>query len=254
VDLHSNGVYWGDASPNNLLLQFVEVRIPQLGRRSRLRALLADAETVELYPSLSRGLREDDLERFFESVRWFNEDLRLKGVPEPRLAGPAERDALLEAYERRLAVAQEAKGFAAATGLEPGKVLGDVEHHHYLNTLRKHIEEHRWYLGEQLGRAVELPEAADDWYRNAFLPVCDLLRHEDAVAYFPGKTAAELYVEIMTHKYYASRARGRDVGMIFAIHDYIDRFGTDQPKVDFWQRMSTRLREIFGWREAEEGA
>ncbi|HEX4953472.1 MAG TPA: DUF4032 domain-containing protein [Thermoanaerobaculia bacterium] len=245
VDLHSNGVYWGDASPDNLLLQFVQMRIPLIGRRSRLRALLADAETVELYPALSPGLRRADLDHFIEAVAWVNEDLRLAGLDPVRLAGPADRAALLAAYQRRLAVVTEAKEFRAATGLEPSRVLGDVSHPSYWNTLRKHIEEHRWYLAESSGAAVELPAAAADWYEKVFLPVCALFREAGAIDQLPGKTAAELYVDVMTHKYFLSRSLGRDVGMVVATRDYLERFSDEAARSPLWRKVLERLGEIL---------
>ncbi len=249
VDLHSHGVYWGDGSLDNVLIQFVAVRIPQIGRRTRLRALLADAETAEIHPALSPGLRQADLEVFVEAMRWLSEDLRLQGVVREPLATAADRDYLLAAYERRFAVTVEAASFTAETGLEPAAVLGEVDHPAYLNTLRKHIEEHRWYLGERRGEAVSLSEAAADWLRTVFEPVCKLLREAGVETYFPGKTAAELYVDIMTHKYFLSRQRGEDVGMIVATRDYAERFGEARRAAAFWQRLGQRLREIFGWRE-----
>lgn len=251
VDLHSRGVYWGDASLDNLLIQFVQVRIPQIGRRTRLRALLADAETVEVHPALSAGLRRADLDHFIESIEWFAEDLRARGDLAGPVATAADRDYLLEAYGRRLAVAMEAPAFEAATGLELAADLGEVEHPTYLKDLRQHIGEHRWYLGERQGEPVTLPLAARDWLANVFLPVCELFRQAGVVDLFPAKTAAELYVEVMTHKYFLSRAEGRDVGLPAAVKDYGERFGDQPPLAAFWRRVLRGLRGLSG--DAGEG-
>ena len=53
VDLHRNGVYWGDCSLANTLF-----------RRDgdRIQAYLVDAETSEVHPSLSDGQRAYDLD------------------------------------------------------------------------------------------------------------------------------------------------------------------------------------------------
>ena len=75
IELHEHGVYWGDPSLANAL-----IRID--GRR--ILAIMADAETSELFPGpISDGLREQDLMLFSESLAWQAEDLRqARGLPE----------------------------------------------------------------------------------------------------------------------------------------------------------------------------
>jgi hypothetical protein len=75
VELHEHGVYWGDPSLANILIRLD-------GRR--ILAIMADAETAELFPGpVSEGLREQDLASFGESLIWQSEDLRLaQGLPE----------------------------------------------------------------------------------------------------------------------------------------------------------------------------
>ncbi len=75
IELHEHGVYWGDPSLANAL-----IRID--GRR--ILAIMADAETSELFPGpISEGLREQDLALFGESLAWQAEDLRqARGLPE----------------------------------------------------------------------------------------------------------------------------------------------------------------------------
>ena len=75
VELHEHGVYWGDPSLANIL-----IRID--GRH--ILAIMADAETAELFPgTISDGLREQDLERLGGARFWQDEDLRqARGLPE----------------------------------------------------------------------------------------------------------------------------------------------------------------------------
>src|SRR6266699_4355417 len=75
IELHEHGVYWGDPSLANVL-----IRID--GRR--ILAIMADAETAELFPEpASEGLREQDVASFGESLIWQAEDLRReRGLPE----------------------------------------------------------------------------------------------------------------------------------------------------------------------------
>lgn len=75
IELHEHGVYWGDPSLANIL-----IRID--GRR--ILAIMADAETAELFPGpVSEGLREQDIASFEESLIWQGEDIRqARGLPE----------------------------------------------------------------------------------------------------------------------------------------------------------------------------
>ena len=89
VDLHRNGVFWGDCSLANTLF-----------RRDgdRIQAYLVDAETSEVYPALSDGQRAYDLEILVENVAFGLADLAaMQGGPRtpttrsPRPSGVRDR-------------------------------------------------------------------------------------------------------------------------------------------------------------------
>ncbi len=75
IELHEHGVYWGDPSLANALIRI---------DGKRILAIMADAETAELFPGpIFDGLREQDLAQFGESLAWQAEDLRqARGLPE----------------------------------------------------------------------------------------------------------------------------------------------------------------------------
>jgi hypothetical protein len=246
VDLHGHGVYWGDASLANMLIHFAKVDIPYVGRRTELKAVLADAETVEFHPHLSDALRASDFGYFLESMEWVTEDLRLAGNAREAGALAADHAYLRERYEALWRIAVEQRAFEAETGLRLRRHLGRVRDAAYLDTLRTHINEHKWYLSERRGVEVSLPEAADDWLTHVFAPLTELFRAEDLPRLFPGKTAADLYVEVMTHKYYLSRSAGHDVGLPEALHSYARGFGHEPGLVDFWRGLGNRILEVLG--------
>ena len=75
VDLHRNGVYWGDCSLANTLF-----------RRDgdRIQAYLVDAETSEVHPTLTDGQREYDAEILVENVAFGLADLAaMQDAPDP---------------------------------------------------------------------------------------------------------------------------------------------------------------------------
>lgn len=249
VELHANGVYWGDASLANTLIKFMKIDVPLIGRKTRLKAFLADAETVEIHDSVPDSMREADLAFFLESMEWVNEDLRASGITRDEMATAQDKDYLRENYERRYEVELKGRAFEKLSGLEIAKYLGPVREPAYFEVLRQHIEEHKWYASERLQREVSYAEGARDWLEHVFIPMCELFRSEGLLDLFPGKTASDLYVEIMNNKYVLSRKAGRDVGMIRAARDYANRFGEPHPVAAFWRSLAGGMLKILGQRK-----
>ena len=100
VDLHRNGVFWGDCSLNNTLF----MRDGQI-----LRAWLVDAETAELVPQLSDGQRNLDLEIMVENVLGGLLDVAARlELPEDAFDQlVAEAEGVVDRYEELWAVLHE---------------------------------------------------------------------------------------------------------------------------------------------------
>lgn len=92
VDLHRNGVFWGDCSLANTLFS----RDGQ-----RVQAWMVDAETSEIHPSLSDGQRELDLGVLVENVAGGLVDLaaRLGEQPEDYAVHLAEAESVVTRYQ-----------------------------------------------------------------------------------------------------------------------------------------------------------
>jgi hypothetical protein len=148
--------------------------------------------------------------------------------------------------QKMFKVAVDGREFELRSGIDLKQYLGPVRDAIYFDTLEKHIAEHKWYLSERQKKEVTLMMAAQDWLHNVFLPTCELFRGEGVLTFFPGKTASELYVETMTHKYYLSKQQQSDVGIVFAMRDYAKRFGEGAPLASFWSNLAERMHEILG--------
>ena len=229
VEMHLNGVYWGDASLANMLILFGNEHVPGLGQRTHLTAVLADAETVELHPVISPSLRNADVGFFLESMQWTEADLRASGVVRDPVMTRDDLQYVLQEYTRRIAVEQEMRSFELVTLIDVDRLLGNFDVAGYGALLLRHIHEHKWFVSERLGKEISLEDAAGDWYREVFKPVCRLFKEYGLPDFFPEKTAASLYVEIMEHKYFMSQHEGRDVGLVRALNDYATRFTAQEP-------------------------
>ncbi len=245
VEMHIQGVYWGDASLANMLINFGTDVIPALGHRTSLRAVLADVETVEIHRSLTDSLRLSDVEFFIESMQWTEADLKQSGIVRDAVITEDDQRFLLTSYKERYEVEQEMRSFELVTHIDVDKLLGDFDVRGYAKLLLKHINEHKWYLSERQKREVPIVDAAEDWYREVFQPVCNVFLQYDFVDYFPEKTAASLYVEIMEHKYLMSEQAKKDVGLIAAAKDFVKRHATHKPPAPTIRSMIRELKALF---------
>lgn len=245
VEMHSRGVYWGDASLANMLIHFSSEVEPELGYRTKLRAILADAETVEIHPSLSETLRRADVEFFVESMLWMEADLKASGIVREPVITEDDQKMILDVYAERYEVEQEMRSFELVTNIDVDSLLGDFDTKGYGAVLLKHINEHKWYLSEREGHEVSLEDAAQDWYREVFRPVCRLFNEYDLSSFFPERTAASLYVRIMEHKYFMSEEVKKDVGIAAATWDYVVRFAESAPPQQTIRSLIQELKALF---------
>jgi uncharacterized protein DUF4032 len=108
--------------------------------------------------------------------------------------------------------------------LRPGERIEFSELGGYLDLVR-HINAHRYYLGLQLQRDIVRDEAVADWYDNVYMPIVQVIREQDLLKRFPGRTEADLYCWIMDHRWYMRERSGADPGPEAAAAEYVALFG-----------------------------
>ena len=94
----------------------------------------------------------------------------------------------------------------------------------YLDLVR-HINAHRYYLGQDLKRDISRDEAVAHWYDDVYMPVIRIIREQQVLRHFPNRTEADLYRWIIDHRWYMRERSGADPGPEAAAHEYIDLFG-----------------------------
>ncbi|MFL5774843.1 MAG: DUF4032 domain-containing protein [Chloroflexota bacterium] len=251
VDLHRNGVYWGDCSLANTLF-----------RRDgdRIQAYLVDAETSEVHPSLSDGQREYDAEILVENVAFGLADLAaMQGSPDPDEAiAAAERvrdnyravwaelhdEPILRAGDRQAIRTRVRRlndlGYSVDVALDPSAGGDVVRLRMHVTTRRFHareierrtkiralegqaqlllndLNEYAAWLEHSRGRHIDPQEAADRWLRDVYRPT--LARISKTVG--PGRDLVQAYCDVLEQKWYLSEAAGRDVGLDQAVEAYI---------------------------------
>lgn len=251
VDLHRNGVYWGDCSLANTLF-----------RRDgdRIQAYLVDAETSEVHPSLSDGQRDYDIEILLENVAFGLADLAA-------LQGSADPDEAIDAAERvrdryravwaelhdepiifagdRQAIRSRVRrlndlGYSVDLVLDPTSAANNVRLRMQVTTRRFHsreierrtkiralegqaqlllndLTEYHCWLEWQSGHGIDPEEAAGRWLREVYRPT--LAKIAGTVG--PDRDLVQAYCDVLEQKWYLSEAAGFDVGLELAIEAYI---------------------------------
>jgi hypothetical protein len=245
VQLHCKGVYWGDASLANMMIVFVKHPFPEVGVRTVLRAVLADAETVEFHPALSDALRRADVDFFLESMAWTEEDMRASGVLAKPLMTAQEQEYIFKRYLDLYEVEREEQRFELITKIDVDARLGPFEQPGQSKALLAQIYEHKWYLSERERREVPVEEAARDWYMNVFIPVLRLFNEFRIMDEFPERTAVSLYLDIMLHKYYLSEQVGKDVGLLAAFEVYSRRFTGNTRTMEKMSALARSMRALL---------
>lgn len=94
-------------------------------------------------------------------------------------------------------------------------------------TLRRHVQDHQYYMGQELNREVSVQEGAASWYDRVYLPVTEALARQQAPDRFPNQTLTDLYLLVMNHLSYL-REQGAEIDIAAAAEDYAARFGHEK--------------------------
>ena len=90
--------------------------------------------------------------------------------------------------------------------------------------LLEHISVHRWYLGVQKGTEIPYEEAVISWYNNVYMPLVLMVREQDILSDFPGRTETDLYLWIISHQWYIRENLGEEISAEEAADQLVDNY------------------------------
>ena len=249
VRMHLLGFWWGDCSLSNALF-----------RRDAegFAAYLVDAETGELHRTLSNGQREHDLEIAHFNVAAELEDLALSGVLYPGMDPVRASDGVIKRYRRLWAALREPQlldpkdrhaveramrqlqdlGFAVeevqvsldgdhqALAFQP-KLVAAGYHQARLRELtgleteelqaKRLLASFDRYRSRQEPPRPTIEESARLWLKDIFQPIIALIP-----PHLSGRVEhAQIFHEVLEHRWYLSEKAGHDVGLEYAARSYI---------------------------------
>ena len=90
--------------------------------------------------------------------------------------------------------------------------------------LREHIDVHRWYLGEEKKVSIPLEDAVISWCDNVYVPLVEIIREQMILEKFPGRTETDLYIWVITHKWYLMQRFRENVTNEQAVENFTKDF------------------------------
>ncbi|THE06772.1 DUF4032 domain-containing protein [Microbacterium oleivorans] len=251
VRLHNVGFFWGDVSLSNTLFR---------RDAGAFAAYLVDAETGELHEGgLTRGQREHDLDVARTNIAGEIMDLEAGGRLEGGVDAVAIADGIMSSYRSLWSALTETETFAAnetwritervqrlnGLGFDIGEMsidetadgtkvliqpkVVDAGHHQrrLLRLTGLDVEENqaRRLLNDmdefaarvsRLGSDEEM--AAHEWLTRVFEPVVKAIPWELRSKLEP----AEVFHQVLEHRWYMSQARGRSIPIAEVLSSYID--------------------------------
>ncbi|MEU8175949.1 DUF4032 domain-containing protein [Microbispora hainanensis] len=257
VRLHLTGFYWGDCSLSNTLFR---------RDAGAFAAYLVDAETGELHPAISEGQRSHDIDVAHTNIYGEMLDLEAGGLLHPTIDPLAFAEQLVERYQRLWDELTEDEiieevdwhrvdqrvrrlnslGFDVAEMMVRRKAgtsrlivrpkVVDAGHHQrrLLRLTGLDVEENqaRRLLNDLDSFRVSTGLRHEDeaivahrWLAEVFQPVVNAIPADLRRKLEP----AQLFHEVLDHRWYMSEAADKDVGLEAAVRSYVDNVLVHKP-------------------------
>ena len=122
-------------------------------------------------------------------------------------------------YEKRLFYAETAFGDITDYWDLDFSAVGEYD------VIYNQIEVHKQYMAETEKRDITVPEAVLSWYKDAYLPVVRLIKERRILRKFRGRSAADMYVWIITYWDELKKKFGEDVTLDAATEELRSTYG-----------------------------
>ena len=114
--------------------------------------------------------------------------------------------------------------------------------------LLEHIHTHQWFDGERLKRPIAWEEGVNNWYDEVYMPLVNVIRQNDILKQFPGRTETDLYLWIIEHLYYLREEVREEVSLEDAASHFAEEF-SERPLhriLNIFRRVAHNLQESLG--------
>lgn len=102
------------------------------------------------------------------------------------------------------------------------------------------IEGHKYFINMESEKEIPFDVAARSWYNTLYLPIVEIIRNENLISKFPGRTEADLYLWIIKHWHSLKENIGPDYPLDQAATEYAAVHGKSLNS-----RISSLIKRLF---------
>ena len=92
------------------------------------------------------------------------------------------------------------------------------------DVIKEHVAVHRYYMGIEQQREIQISEAITDWYDKVYLPVVNIIRERGLLIDFPTRTETDLYLWIAEHRAVLEEDLKSQIEVTTAADDLADQY------------------------------
>ncbi len=108
--------------------------------------------------------------------------------------------------------------------------------------LAEHIRVHAYFMGKERHHEITPDEAVVGWHDEVYLPLVQVIREQQVMKEFPGRTESDLYLWIIEHLYYLRQDYQKDFSLEDAAGSFTSRYANQSSA---WLR--NLWKRIQGW-------
>ncbi|TVR68164.1 MAG: hypothetical protein EA427_11180 [Spirochaetaceae bacterium] len=90
--------------------------------------------------------------------------------------------------------------------------------------LAEHVDKHKYWLSEQLGREITWQEAVFSWYENVMIPLKRVVGGWEFRSAFPNQNLGDLFLAVSDHWYFL-KEENPDVDPQTVARSFVTHFG-----------------------------
>lgn len=89
----------------------------------------------------------------------------------------------------------------------------------------RHIQGHKYFINMSAKEEIPFNDACRSWYETIYKPIVAIIKQENYLSRFPGRTTSDLYVWIVQHWDGLKKRYGNSLSIKSAADDYSRQFG-----------------------------
>jgi len=104
----------------------------------------------------------------------------------------------------------------------------------------RHIQGHKYYINQESNEEIILEEAAASWFEKVYTPIVEIVRRENMLSRFPGRTESDLYIWTIKHWDGLKWKYGQEYPLDEAVKEYNQIYGKN-----IMQQISDFIKKLF---------